>query len=154
MSTARGVIGLVLLVLFASSTSASAAQAGGTPQSPQHQHPGSQQEATTPGMQGKMTTDCQSMMAQHQKMMEEMNGMDARLDMLVQAMNSATGTAKVDAIGSVVVELVSQRKAMRERMSGMQAGMMQHMMEHTQAAGAQGVMQCPMMKDMGHPTKH
>ena len=126
-------------------------QAAQTPPA-QHQHQPESQPAK-PGMQGKMTMDCQSMMAMHQKMMEEMKTMDARLDSLVQTMNSATGPAKVDATAAVVSELVSQRKTMRERMEGMQTGMMQHMMEHMQAGGSQGMMQCPMMKNMG-PMKH
>ena len=102
----------------------------------------------------RATGDCQSMMAEHQKMMDEMKAMDARLDTLVQTMNSATGPAKVDATAAVVAELVSQRGTMRERMSGMQAGMMHHMMEHMQAGGAPGMTQCPMMKQMGGSMKH
>src|SRR5574338_729191 len=148
---ARETFGAVVYALYASA--AFAAQAVGTSKPPEHQHPVSQQE-TKPGMQGNMTMDCQSMMAEHQKMMEQMKAMDARLDTLVKAMNSATGSAKVDATAAVVSELVSQRRNMREGMSGMQVGMMQHMMEHMQAGGAQGMMQCPMMKDMGHTMKH
>jgi hypothetical protein len=152
MRTVREVFALIGLVLFASAAPAGVPQAVGTAQAP-HQHPASPQD-TKPGMQGKMTTDCQSMMAQHQKMMEEMTAMDARLDTLVQTMNGATGPAKVDATAAVVAELVSQRKTMREQMRGMQGGMMQHMMEHMQAGGTQGMMECPMMKNMGATMKH
>jgi hypothetical protein len=121
-----------------------------TPQ-PQHQaHRPASQQQEKPGTHGKMTMDCESMMAAHKKMMEGMNAMDARLDTLVQTMNSATGPAKMDATAAVVTELVSQRKAMRERMSGMQAAMMQHMMEHAQA----GTTDCPMMKEMAGSMKH
>jgi hypothetical protein len=43
-------------------------------------------------------------------MMEEMKAMDARLDGLVQKMDTAQGEAKVDATAAAVSELVQQRK--------------------------------------------
>ena len=158
MRTARpisaGAAVLAMVIAGAPARTIHAAQT--SPSQPQQHHPEPQQPAK-PGVQGKMTMDCQSMMAAHQKMMEEMKAMDARLDTLVQTMNSATGPAKVDATTAVVTELVSQRKTMRERMSGMQSSMMQHMMEHMQAGGAKGMMECPMvnmMKEMGGAMKH
>jgi hypothetical protein len=105
------------------------------------------------GQHGKMTMDCQSMMAAHAKAMEQMKAMDAKLDTLVQSMNTATGPAKVDAVAAVVTELVSQRTTMRESMAHLQGGMMQHMMEHMQAGGPKGMMDCPMMKEMGGQMK-
>lgn len=115
---------------------------------PQHQqhHPEQAQKPQTPG---KMTMDCQAMMASRQKMMEDMKAMDARLDGLVQTMNSATGQAKADATAAVVSELVTQRKTMRDGMAKGQAAMMQHMMEHMQMGGEKGAMTCPMMKQPG-----
>ncbi len=95
-----------------------------------------------------MTVDCQQMAQDHQKMMDEMKAMDARLDTLVQQMNSATGPAKVDATAAVVNEMVTQRKTMREGMEGMQSKMMVHMMEHIQAGGTDSLKKCPMMQDM------
>ena len=49
----------------------------------------------------------------------EMAAADKRLDELVQAMQSAKGTAKVDSLAAVVVELVAQHKAMHGRMARM-----------------------------------
>ncbi len=138
--------GAVLIAALACGSPAWSGQAAQTPPTHQQHHPESQ--PAKPATQGKMTMDCQSMMAMHQKAMEDMKAMDDRLDSLVQTMNSATGPAKVDATAAVVSELVSQRKMMRERMEGMQAGMMTHMMEHMQAGGTQGMMNCPMMKQM------
>jgi hypothetical protein len=61
----------------------------------------------------------------HEQMMAEMKTADARLDALVLDMNAAAGDAKVNAIASVVTELVRQHKGMHGRM-----GMMhKHMME-------------------------
>jgi hypothetical protein len=140
----------VLVAAFVSLASAPLAHAAlQAPTPPPHQHPAEQQKPPTPGMQGTAPMDCQAMMASHQKMMEHMKAMDARLDTLVLTMNSATGQAKTDATAAVVAELVTQRKAMREGMEKMQGGMMQHMMGHMQSGGAQGMMNCPMMKNMG-----
>jgi septal ring factor EnvC (AmiA/AmiB activator) len=90
---------------------------------------------------------CEAMMAQHQKMMEEMKAMDARLDGLVQKMNAAQGQAKTDATAATVTELVQQRKTMHERMMSMHQGMMGHMMGHM-AEGKESMAACPMMKMM------
>ncbi len=145
MRMLKGSLLMAALVCIAGAPVAHAARLA---QAAQHQHPAEPPQPQTSGMQGKMTTDCQAMMAARQKMMAHMKEMDAGLDTLVQTMNSATGQAKVDATAAVVNELVTQRKAMRDGMEKMQGGMMQHMMEHMQA-GAQGMMQCPMVKNMG-----
>lgn len=63
----------------------------------------------------------------HERMMADMKAADARLAGLVDAMNTAKGDAKVDAIAQVVNELVRQHKAMHEHMATMQtmgSGMM------------------------------
>ena len=52
-------------------------------------------------------------------MMKMMEASDARLDHLVQAMNSATGEKKVDAMAAVINELIAQRKQMRGHMRQM-----------------------------------
>ena len=46
-------------------------------------------------------------------MQEEQKKMDAELQPLLDAMNSATGEKRVDALVAVVNKLVEQRKAMR-----------------------------------------
>lgn len=112
----------------------------------QTSQPATPQGAKAPA--GKMTMDCQQMAQDHQKMMDDMKAMDARLDTLVQQMNSATGPAKVDATAAVVNEMVTQRKSMRESMAGMQGKMMVHMMEHMHAGGADALMKCPVMQHM------
>lgn len=52
-------------------------------------------------------------------MMADMAKMDARLEALVVQMNSATGTAKVNAIADTVTALVREHKAMRDSMMRM-----------------------------------
>jgi hypothetical protein len=68
----------------------------------------------------------QAMMAQHRAWMGEEKALDAKLDKLVQAMDEAHGTQKVDAVAAVVRELVTQRKALGQHMLAMQPMMMQH----------------------------
>jgi membrane-bound ClpP family serine protease len=78
------------------------------------------QGTTTPQAQPGM----QDMMKMHEQMMAEMKGNRARLDALVQQMNTASGNAKVDAIAVVVTELVRQQNTMHERMGQMHEHMM------------------------------
>ena len=91
---------------------------------------------------------CQAVMADREKMMAEMKVADQRLDDLVDKMNAAPATEKVDATAAVVKELITQRRTMRDGMMKMQHGMMAHMMEHMQA-GKDPMPMCPMMKQMG-----
>ena len=150
MRTVRSALTVVAASLLAMSGSIGAAQK--PPATAPHQHEQMQPNAATPGASAKMTMGCQQMMQAHQRMMEDMKATDARLDTLVQQMNSATGQAKVDATAAVVSELVTQRTTMFDRMEGMHGEMMQHMMEHTQAGAADAMMKCPMMR-MTHKPK-
>lgn len=112
------------------------------PQEHQHQMP---DKAKPPS---EMMAKCKAMMADHTKMMAEVQAADQRLDEFVAKMNAASGQAKVDATAAAVAEIVAQRKTMRESMMQMQHGMMAHMGEHMQA-GAGSMAMCPMMKEMG-----
>ncbi len=135
-------LGLVALLV----TAASGSQQPKTTQPPgktaqQHQPPA---DAKTSDMAAK----CKAMMANHDKMMNDMKAADQRLDSLVTKMNSATSSqGKVDATAAAVTELVAQRKAMRDSMMQMHQGMMGHMGEHMQA-GKESMAMCPMMKGM------
>jgi septal ring factor EnvC (AmiA/AmiB activator) len=127
---------------------------GGAPlaagQQAQPQQAGQHEHGQKPGMEKPgMQASCEEMMARHQKMMDEMKAMDARLDGLVQKMNTAQGQAKVDAMAAAVTELVQQRKTMHERMMTMHQGVMGHMMGHM-AEGKESMAACPMMKMMKH----
>jgi hypothetical protein len=63
-------------------------------------------------------------MEMHEQMMAEMKANRARLDVLVQQMNSTSGNAKVDAIAAVVTELVRQQNTMYDRMGQMHEQML------------------------------
>ena len=75
-------------------------------------------------------SNMQEMMKMHEQMMAEMKAADSRLDALVKEMNAATGDAKVNAVATVVTELVRQHKSMHERMGHM----------HEQMMGGRGMM--------------
>jgi hypothetical protein len=59
----------------------------------------------------------------HQRMMQQVQAADARIDKLVGEMNRATGQKKVEAMAAVINELVGQRKQMRSHMMQMMQGM-------------------------------
>jgi hypothetical protein len=102
--------------------------------------------------QSAMTDQCKDMMAMHNQMAADMKAMDAKLDLKVAAMDAAGGNSKVDAMATVINEMVSQRKEMMANMMSMQNKMMAHMGEHMGQSGGQAMRQsmalCPMMKGM------
>lgn len=112
----------------------------GHAQQPQHEH-----QQTPAKAAADMSEKCKGMMGQHEKMMAEVKAADQRLDELVAKMNQASGQSRVDAVATVVTEMVTQRKTMRDRMMHMHHQMMGHMGEHMQA-GAPSMAMCPMMK--------
>jgi hypothetical protein len=109
-----------------------------------HQNKGATtQEKTVPPMEM-----CKKMTADMEKGKADMKDMDAKLDGLVRTMDSAKGENKVNAIASVIKELVSQRSMMRSMKEKMDAKMMAHMMEHMKMQMKSDKMDCPMMKGM------
>ena len=109
----------VVLVLFAGVPAHQAAA--------QDTHHGEQAPGAAPATPGDAASERQGMMKQHMtQMMGEMKAADAKLDALVQAMHSAAGPQKTDAIAAVVSALVEQHRAMHSSM-GMMMGMMGEM---------------------------
>jgi hypothetical protein len=113
------------------------AQQATTQSAPPREHPA--------GPERKMDTteNAKDWQAKHEKMAAEMKAMDIRLDEKLAAMNAATGDQKVEAMASVINELVSQRKEMRADLGFMHHGMRGLMTGHA------GPMDCPMMKHHG-----
>lgn len=103
-----------------------------------------------PGQKPAMMPDCAAMMQQHEAMQKHMAEMNAKLQTLVDEMNAAKGSARVDKTAAVVNELVAQRAMMQKEMMGMQPKMMEHMMAHMQDGMMRGMAEsmsgCPMMK--------
>ena len=97
-----------------------------------------------------MMPDCAAMMQQHETMQKHMAEMDTKLQMLVDEMNKAKGSAKVDKVAAVINELVAQRAMMMKQMMEMHPKMMGHMMEHMKSGMMKGMADsmsgCPMMK--------
>ncbi|MEO8034016.1 MAG: hypothetical protein ABI837_06245 [Acidobacteriota bacterium] len=102
------------------------------------------------GHMAGMMPDCAAMMQQKDAMEKHATEMDAKLQGLVDDMNKAKGSAKVDKMAVVVNELIAQRTMMRKQMMEMQPKMMEHMMEHMHGAMMKGMSEsmagCPMMK--------
>lgn len=80
--------------------------------------------------------------ARHDKMVAEMQAMDARLHEKLAAMNAVTGDQKIEAMAAVINELVAQRKAMTEGFGPMHHGMKCPRMGHPAGMPPD----CPMMK--------
>ncbi len=97
-----------------------------------------------------MMPDCAAMMQQQEAMQKHMAEMDAKLQTLVDEMNKAKGSAKVDKTAAVVTELVAQRSMMQKQMADMHPKMMSHMTQHMQGGMMKGMADsmsgCPMMK--------
>jgi hypothetical protein len=94
------------------------------------------------------------MMAQRQQMMADLKAMDARLDQKVAAMNAASGQAKVDAMASVINEMVAQRRERQQKIMAMHDRMMGHMAGHMPArtgSTGRGWTNCPMMQGTTQP---
>ena len=81
-------------------------------------------QQSQPSGRGQQTATMQDMMKMHEQMMAQMKAADAKLDQLVQKMDSATGDAKVNATADVVKELVTQNKAMHDHIGQMHQQMM------------------------------
>ncbi len=97
-----------------------------------------------------MQAECHEFMTLKQAMQDRLQTMDAKLDELVAKMNAASTSKTPDAMekpmAAVLTELVAQHKATRSMMMEMQPKMMAHRMHHQDMHGAQGAMDCPMMK--------
>jgi hypothetical protein len=109
-------------------------------------------EAGKPGMMGpEMVKNCQAMAEHHEKMLQQRNEMDQRLQQQIQAVDAATGDQKIDAMAAALKELVQQKTQMHQHMAGMMPMMGMHMM---MAHGGEGMdmqkmmSECPMMKQM------
>ena len=92
--------------------------------------------------------DCKGMMAGHSEMKMQMSEMDKKLQAMVDEMNHATGSMKVDKMAMVISELVAQRSMMQKQMMSMHDGM-EHPMDHDgMMKGMDESMACCSMK--GH----
>jgi hypothetical protein len=102
-----------------------------------------------------MMPDCAAMMQDHEAMQKHMAEMDSKLQGLVDDMNKAKGSAKIDKTAAVINELVAQRSMMAKQMMDMQPKMMEHMMEHMKSGAMKGMADsmstCPMMKSEKAP---
>jgi len=104
---------------------------------------------TPDGDKSAMMPDCMAMMQKHEAMQKHMAEMDVKMQKLVNEMNQANGSAKVDKTAAVVSELVAQRSMMHKQMMEMHPKMMGHMQGHMQGGAMKGMADCPMTKGHG-----
>ena len=143
-----------LAVLSASAVAAKTPVAG--PAAQQEALPAPSANATKQDQSG--ATAGQNMMAMRKKMMADQKESDARLQPLIDKMNAAKGSAKVDAMAALVTELVRQRTTDRQSMNQMSQMMMPNMMgmmmQGMTADMRKLAAQCPMMRGFGEtPSK-
>ena len=117
-------------------------------QTPHPAQPAAKGQPAMPDSCAAMTKMCDEMMAKQTKS-------DADLDRLLAAMNSASGSARVDAMAALINELVTRRADDRNDMMHMAPAMQRHMMQHMMASAPadmhetmmQAMDECPMMHD-------
>ena len=93
------------------------------------------------GMQHGMMGKCmEEKKAKREKVMADLKELDAKLDEKLSAMNAAKGDKKVEAMATVISELIAQRKEINEKLLSVQeCPMMQH-------GGMKQMKGCPMMQ--------
>ena len=87
---------------------------------PQREH------ACPAGQTCPMPRDHEAMKERHEAMMQMHEQGAARLQELQDEMHAATGDAKVDAIATLLDEILAQHRAMHQMMMGMHHPMMEH----------------------------
>ena len=105
---------------------------------------------------GTMMEECKAMMSARQQTTSELESAQSTLDALLEEMNAAEGGEKMDAMMEVVAALVAQRRSMMSKVMAIEPRMMRHMMRHMKVSmeeGADGRMECPMMKALGAEEK-
>jgi hypothetical protein len=94
-----------------------------------------------------MPKECQAMMANMEDRKAKMRQADKELQQKVDAMNRAQGPAKVEAMASLLTQMVNQRSKMREQMQSMSDDKMKHMMGHM--GDGEAMKNCSMMSKSG-----
>lgn len=87
----------------------------------------SAQQATPKAPEHNMPMPPSGGMMNHDKMMSDMKAADARLEVLVQTMKSASGNDKVGAMQALLTELVQNQVDMHRQMAMMHDHMMSQM---------------------------
>lgn len=117
MTYSRGLLGLAgLLAAFVALPTSVHGQQPGAQTQEQHDH--EHQAAGDTKAAGAATQRPGMMTPDMMKMMSDMKARDAKLEALVQKMNTATGAARTDAMAELLTALVDERQAMRNSMMG------------------------------------
>ncbi len=148
-----GLVIIALILLVSSPSSAQTAPGPEERQSPDLQQRGPQEDPPWrphgPWMTRGNEDQCRLMGRRISEWRQRVAEMDAKLNGLVQNMNTTTGEAKTDAMAAVINELIIQRRATLRAHMAMEGSMMRHMGEHAMRGmsdeGRRGMNCCPMM---------
>ena len=111
-------------------------------------HAGMEQQEQAGQASADMPARCQKMMEKKKMMKEKCAMMDAKLDELTAAMNTATGQEKIDAMAVLLNELVNQRKSMHAMMHRMMEEKMGMMSSAGGGMSSGDMSRCKMKKKM------
>ncbi len=144
----RSLLGGLAALALLSALPAAAQDAAAPPPRPEMGHGMMQQHgmdhAQMPAMPAETAEgapDHAAMMARHRQMQARLEEMDARLEERMAKLQSARGEDRIDALQSLLEELVSQRLEMRRSMLGAMDDAPMHPMGHMGMADHD----CPMM---------
>lgn len=90
---------------------------------------------------------CKQMVEEMRAERVRLDEMDSKIIQMVDVMDTATGDYKVTSMGSVVKELVNQRRTLRTMKQTMEGKMRGHMMAHSKKSAKNGKMECLAMTD-------
>jgi hypothetical protein len=121
----------------------------------QNVQPGGQSSPAHPGPPMGTATDpidCNTLMTNHQQMMQELNRLDSEVDTRISQMKDAqSDKAKLEATAGVVEVLAAQRKQIRDRMMSMEHQTFQFMLTNKSQDLASS---CPQLTELQYGSTH
>ncbi len=99
-----------------------------------------------------MGQKCAMMEQKMDSMHDRMKSEQQKIRALLQEMNTATGSAKTEAMAAAINAIGSNCDEMHRMESDMMRAMMEHMSEHMAQGGPKEMQMCPMMQGHGDAT--
>ncbi len=118
------------------------------------QQPGHEQHRPGPGAPpprgpGMMDEKCAMMQQKMDAMHGKMQAEHDKMQHLMHEMNTATGSAKTEAMAAAINAIADNCDQMHKMESDMMRAMMEHMSEHMVKDGGKSMPMCPMMQEHG-----
>ena len=93
---------------------------------------------------GKMARDCEEMLGQRQKLMDDMKSQDAELATQLAGMNAAPEERKLEFMAAMLTQMLEEQTAINVRRAAMDEMLMAHMIQHMQME-MDSLTACPVM---------